>query len=295
VEEGGISILIARQKEGKSMLSAQLAIDVSCGDPFLGKLKTKKGIVLYVDYENRSHRIKLRGEDLGSGRELTGVLFAAYDRISDRDLGLDGDDLERLRESVAVIHPTLLIIDPLRLATSAELGAEASKVVPVLERASTLQQAHPSMGILLVHHLKKGQVEAKDKVRLRDNPRDWIDRIYGSQALLAHVETIIGLEQDEDRHYTLATVPRSSEPIIWAIEKVSSSERFVLAKPSEQLSIWSNKLKDHWDNLPNEFSWTEGMAVVGNSTLDRIVRKATPLLLTQDPRTKLYHKVFNPN
>ena len=96
IEEGGISLLVARQKEGKSMLSAQMAIDVSHGEPFLGQLATERGTVLYVDYENRAHRIKSRGEDLARGRKLDGVYFAAYDRIADRDLGLDGSYLDRL-------------------------------------------------------------------------------------------------------------------------------------------------------------------------------------------------------
>ena len=46
------------------------------------------------------------------------------------------------------------------------------------------------------------------------------------------METIIGLEQDEDRRYTLATVPRSYEPIIWALEKEVESERFMLSGPT---------------------------------------------------------------
>jgi hypothetical protein len=231
---------VARQKEGKSMLSAQMAIDVSQGEPFLGKLPTQKGTVLYIDYENRSHRIKSRGEDLAGGRTLDNVYFAAFDRIADRNLGLDNSDLERLKYAVTFYEPSLMIIDPLRLATAEDL-TDAKRVVPVLERASQLQQENPKLGILLVHHLKKGQGEFQ--VRLQADPREWIDRAFGSQALLAHVETIIGLEQEEDRRYTLATVPRSYEPIIWALEKETNSERFAVAKPGDQLETWPTKLR----------------------------------------------------
>lgn len=41
----------------------------------------------------------------------------------------------------------------------------------------------------------------------------------GHKHFLAHVENIIGLEQDGYRKYTLATVPRSYNPLIWAFEK----------------------------------------------------------------------------
>jgi hypothetical protein len=215
IEEGGISLLIARQKEGKSMLAAQLSIDVSFGEKFLGQLATRQGRVVYIDYENRTHRLKKRGEELGSGRKITDVFFAAYDRIADRNLGLDGEDLKRLMAAVDEHKPSLLVIDPLRLATSMDL-VDAGKVVGVLENASMIQRNNPWLGIVLVHHLKK--LQGDGTVSLRSNPRDWVDRAFGSQALLAHVETIIGLEQDEDRQYTLATVPRSYEPLTWALE-----------------------------------------------------------------------------
>lgn len=42
--------------------------------------------------------------------------------------------------------------------------------------------------------------------------------------------------------------------------------------------------------LPDEFFWTEGEKLVGNSSIDRIIHKTNPLLLTQDPKTKRYRK-----
>lgn len=288
IEEGGISLLIARQKEGKSMFSGQLSIDVSRGERFLGQLNTRRGRVLYVDYENRTHRLKTRGNDLAEGRIVNEVFFAAYDRIADRDLGLDGDNLERHIRSIQDLQPALLVIDPLRLATSTDL-LDSGKVVAVLENVSKIQRENPRLGILLVHHLKKGQGDGV--VTLRANPRDWAERAFGSQALLAHVETIIGLEQDEDRHYTLATVPRSYEPMILALEKQPGSERYAVAGPADQLATWPAKQRHHWEELPAEFSWTEGAAKVGNSTLDRVVRRAVPYLLVQDPATKRYRKL----
>jgi AAA domain len=291
IEEGSTSLLIARQKEGKSMLSAQMAIDVGSGAPFLGVCETKTGPVLYVDYENRMHRIKTRGLDLAKGRDVKKVHFAAYDRISERKLGLDGANLQRLKEAVKILQPILLIIDPLRLATSVDL-MDANKVVPLLEHAAQLQDICPKMAILLVHHLKKGQSDPQ--APLRKDPRDWIERAWGSQALLAHVETIIGLEQDGDRKYTLATVPRSYEPVIWALDKERESQRYILAKQKDQLETWPQMLRLNWLKLSDDFSWTEAMNLVGNSTVDRIIQKARPLsLLTQDPITKRYRKVLD--
>jgi hypothetical protein len=289
IEEGSISLLIARQKEGKSMLAAQMAIDIGSGEDFLGVCKTKAGPVLYVDYENRVHRVKSRGLDLAKGRPIRNVYFAAYDRISDRKLGLDRQGLDGLKTVIKTIHPILLVIDPLRLATSADL-LDGNKVVPVLERVSELQAECPNMAVLIIHHLKKGQSDQDQKSLIQD-PRDWIERACGSQALLAHVEIIIGFEQVGDRRYTLATVPRSYDPIIWALEKEPGSQRYIPAKTQDQLNTWPQLLKLKFLKLPDEFSWTEGMKLVGNSTLDRIIRRAKPILLTQDPATKRYRKV----
>ena len=273
------------------MLAEQLSIDVSNGKPFLGKLATKQGKVLYVDYENRPHRIKSRGLDLGNESDLSNVFFIAYDRISDRTMGLEGDDLKRLKEAVQETQPSLLVIDPLRLATSKSMSDSDTVVVQTLSAVSELQTESPKTGIMLIHHLKKSQ---GDRGKLCSDPRDWVEQAYGSQALLAHVEMIIGLERHDDDVYTLATVPRSYEPIIWTLEKAVQSERFVLSKLDSQILKWPPALMGAWRKLPTEFTWTEGIAVVGNSTLDRVIKKARPLgYIVQDQRTKKYRKVSN--
>ena len=288
VEEGSVSLLVGRAKEGKSLLAAQLSIDVSNGNPVLGKLLTKKGKVLYLDYENRAHRLKARGEDLAQGQNVNDVYFATYEMISNRDLGFDGNNLKRLENAVKILRPTLLVIDPLRLATSLDLKAP-EKILSILNGAASLFSANDKMGILLIHHLIKRQGDYV--VRLRDDPRVWIEGAFGSQALIAHVETIIGLERDNDELYTLATVPRSSEPITWSLEKAPQSERFVLCGDDAQIKMWTPALQEGWKKLPQDFSWTDGTAIVSNSTLDRILRKARPLgLITQDSKTKRYKK-----
>jgi putative DNA primase/helicase len=289
IEEGGTSLLIARQKAGKSMLAGQMCIDVANGEPFLGTLETKKGRVLYLDFENRPHVLKARGKDLGQNRLLDDVYFASWDRIAERDLGLDGENFTRLKKAVSELKPALLIIDPLRLATSMDTN-EARGAVQLLERASELLAIQPKMAILIIHHVKKNQ-DPKNGLKLRADPREWMDKVHGSQALLAHVETIIGFEQDEEDLFTLATVPRSSNSITWALEKASGSQRFVLADNESQLKTWPKTQQENWHKLPPDFSRSEGDDLINHSTLDRLIRKAMPLgMLQQDPVTKRYSK-----
>src|SRR5262249_53681626 len=200
-----VGLLVGRQKEGKSTLALQLAIDVASGEPFLGRYATKKGRVLYVDYENRPAQIKERALDLLDGRDASNVLVKSFDFLTERDVGLEGMAAERLRRLVSEHEPEFLVLDPLRFTAPNEASKDVSWAISVVDQVSNLRKPCPQMSVLIVHHLKKAN---GDLIKLRDDPRSWIEKAYGSQALIAHVENIWGLEVDEES-YTLATVPRS--------------------------------------------------------------------------------------
>jgi AAA domain len=291
---GEIGLFIGRQKEGKSTLTLQLAIDVACGDRFLDRFETRESVVLYIDYENRLNQLKKRGVDLTRGRPSELVKIKAYDYIADRDLGLEGKHYKNLQHWTQILRPRLLVIDPLRLALpGAGFDLKDDKAaVEIIDQLSKLQKLNPGMAVLLVHHVKKTQTQDRQlKLKLRDDPRTWIDKIYGSQALLGHAETIWGFEEDGDG-YTFATVPRSHEPLILSLEKGPDSERFLLSTNGEPNFKTENQ-RQIWLKLPQEFSWSEGVKVVGSkNTLDRIIRQAKAQgFLIQDPTTKRLRKL----
>src|SRR5262249_27022323 len=207
---GEIALFIARQKEGKSTLSLQLAIDISCGSPFLGQHTTTAQKVLYIDYENRFNRIKDRGKDLAKGRTVDQLHIKAFDLMSQRDVGLFELGYENLKKYVQATSPELLMIDPLRYALAIGQGkstAEESLAMRAIEQISLLREVKPQLATILVHHVKKRQdFSEKGSIKLRQDPRSWIEQIYGSQAFLAHADTIWGLEEDGDG-YIFATVP----------------------------------------------------------------------------------------
>jgi hypothetical protein len=190
---------------------------------------------------------------------------------------------------VTELSPGLLIIDPLRYAVDADSSDERS-AVNALDKVSELRNLNPTLAVILLHHLKKTQDNFTPV--LRNDPRAWIERVYGSQALLAHVETIWGLEHD-DMGYALGTVSRSEDSFVLGLEKEESSQRFKVSPISVQLASLSPALRQAWDRLPSDFSWTEATRnAVQNSTLGRLVGQAVPSgLLTQDPVTKRYRKV----
>ena len=288
ISPGETGLLIARQKEGKSTLALQLAVDVSCGEPFLGQYKTQRCLVTYVDYENRPYRLKDRAIDVARGRRLDNVTFRTFDNISERDVALLGEQFEKLQNMVEEIRPGLLIIDPLRLAIDKDSSDERS-AVEALDQAARLKGVNPELAILLVHHVKKNQDNLT--LDLRTDPRSWIDKIYGSQALLAHAENIWGLEHD-DLGYAFGAVSRSEETFVIGLEKEPGSQRFRVSDQPVQLANLPQALREAWEQLPEGFSRGEGLALgIANNTLDRLIRQAKPMgLLGQDPKTKRYQK-----
>lgn len=288
-----VVLFFARQKEGKSTLALQFAIDVACGAQFLGRYETAQGPVLYVDYENRPVRLKTRGLDLTGERRVENLYVKTFDRVAQRDVGLFGREFEQLKELVQRCQPTLLIIDPLRYAGSrGRSTAKEEAAMEAIDRVSKLfAVASANMSVVLVHHAKRSQDKTL-KVRLSQDPRTWIEeQAYGSQALLAHVDNIWGLESEDDG-YVFATVPRAQEPLLLRLEKQPGSERFLLGALDETI-FNTGPRREAWKKLPSEFGWREATKLgISNKTLDKVIRTAmTAGLLTQDPASKKYRKV----
>jgi AAA domain len=298
---GEVGLLIGRQKEGKSTLSLQLAIDIASGTPFLDRFVTRPGTILYVDYENRFYQLQQRGSRLIGERTGMMLKIKAYDSIADRDVGFanpermtNQDRYTNLQKLVENVRPQLLIIDPLRLSLPGNLDiTKDTDVVMLLDQIAQLQKLVPGMAVLLVHHVKKEQNSGSNAVRLITDPRAWIDKVYGSQALLGHVETIWGLEENDDGRYTLATVPRSHSVLILRLEKEPDSERCVLSEGGEP-HFRTTDQSELWRKLPEEFSWKEAKEITkSGNTASRIIGQARQQgFLVQDPATKQFRKVF---
>ena len=98
------------------------------------------------DYENRPWSIKNRGSELLDGRVANNLYFKAYEHLSDRDVGfLDTAEFAQLKELVVDQKPGLLIIDPLRYATGAEIKAE--NALELMDKVSELRSLSPTMSL----------------------------------------------------------------------------------------------------------------------------------------------------
>jgi len=138
---GGISVLSAKPKVGKSTLARCLALAVATGRPFLG-CATSQGPVIYLALEEKRSEVRRHFSDLGAtGEEPIHIHCAAAPR----------DALVELCRLTKEINPTLVIIDPLfkfvRVADEKAYAEVCQAIEPLLILARDTG-AH----VMLVHH-----------------------------------------------------------------------------------------------------------------------------------------------
>jgi len=220
--------------------------------------------------------------------------ITSYDYLHKRDLDLS-QKFPGLQAAVGQYQPGLLVIDPLRLAMPTIGDAKDEKpILAMIEKCARLQAEAPGLSILIVHHLKKSQEKSEFGGRLKDNPRAWIENAYGSQALIAHVDSIWGLEASgPEGLYTFASVARSFGERIITLFKEPNSARFLYVPPELGDAFVTTEQRELWGRLPEEFGVQEMLKQgISRKLLYTVIEKAqTARLLYQDPESKRYHKV----
>jgi hypothetical protein len=176
---GGISVLSAKPKVGKSTLARCLALAVARGEPFLG-CETAKGPVIYLALEEKRSEVRRHFSDLGaSGEEPIHVHCAAAPK----------DAMAELCQVTKELKPVLVIVDPLFKFVRVVDEKAYAEVCRAIEPLLTLARdtgAH----VMLVHHCGKAE-----KV-------DAMDAILGSTAIFGGVDSALILKRS-DRYRTL--------------------------------------------------------------------------------------------
>ena len=183
---GGLSLLVAKPKVGKSTMARNLALCVSRGESFLGRCCTK-GPVIYLALEEKQSEVKRHFALMGADEHDS--VFSCFGSI-------DGDPLALLLELLEKFKPSLVIIDPLFLFVRVRDGNDYAEVTRVLEPLRTLARkcgAH----FLLVHHMGKGAGEDGDGV-------------LGSTALFGAVDCLIEYRKRSTGR-TVKNIPRYGE------------------------------------------------------------------------------------
>jgi 5S rRNA maturation endonuclease (ribonuclease M5) len=186
---GGMSVMTAKPKIGKSTLARQLALDVSTGEPFLER-ETQQGAVLYFALEEKRQEVTNHFRDLGAtGDEPIHIHCGSAPLAA----------LEEARTLLRQYRPALLVVDPLFKFTRVKDGNDYAGMTAALEPILALAR-ETGTHILVVHHSGKGE---------RADPTD---AILGSTAIFGNVDTAIMLAK-HDSYRTISTSQRYGEDL----------------------------------------------------------------------------------
>jgi hypothetical protein len=161
-----VGIVGGEPKCGKSFLALDVAVAVASGALCLRRFRpARTGRVLLFAAEDALHVVRAR---LAGIAVAAGVVFETLDIqvITAPTVRLDlPEDQRRLRETVASLRPTLLVLDPFVRLHRIDENA-AAEVAPVLAYLRELER-HFHTAVLLVHHARKGAAHARAGQALR--------------------------------------------------------------------------------------------------------------------------------
>ena len=178
-----VGVLTGKRSTFKSFLSINASCCVASGKDFLGRFKTEKGKVLYLDKENgtfiMSPRVEMNKKGLNIEEELD-IGFICFSQLKvDKNL-----DLWALEEVIEKEGINLLVIDTYRRAISFDENSAGEVSKLFVDGLRPLVEKH-NLSILLIHHDKKGG----------ENSGDEMDQIRGSSDLANYCDFILKSER----------------------------------------------------------------------------------------------------
>jgi DNA-binding transcriptional regulator GbsR (MarR family) len=186
---GGLSLVIAKPKVGKTTFAFNLAVAVSRGDHLLGR-KTQKGPVVYLALEEKRREVQKKLSQIGITDEPLIFHFGPA-------------PFEAMQEVIPLIEETgakLLVIDILQKFCRVKDLNDYAQVTRALEPLmATARQFN--CHIQLLHHAGK-----------KDRPDG--DDILGSTGLLGGVDTSIHIKKRNKESRVLFTIQRYGEDLI---------------------------------------------------------------------------------
>lgn len=256
---GGLSIMAAKPKVGKSTLARCLALAVAQGTDWL-RCKTTQGTVFYLALEEKRAEVRKHFAAMGATADDPVKFFIAPSPT---------DGLQQLRAAAEQEKPGLIIIDPIVKFTRVKDLNDYAQVTTALEPLLTLAR-ETGAHVLTVHHLGKGE-------------RAGGDAILGSTALFAAVDTALLLKRS-DRYRTLTSIQRYGEDLEEITLTLDPVSKTISAGPSrkeadqsETMQAILDFLKNHDDPVEREVieEAVEGRTSVKRQALKALVERKT--------------------
>ncbi len=189
--KGGLSILVAKPKVGKSTLARNLAFAIAKGEPsFLGRNITTSGPVVYLALEEKRSEVRKHFERMGAAENLPIFIHTG---------SAPEQAIEELRKAVTEAIAVLAIVDPLQRLVRLQDMNDYSSVSLAFE---PLMQIARDTGchVLLIHHANKGI------------GREGGDSILGSTAIFASVDCALIMKRSES-YRTVESIQRYGEDL----------------------------------------------------------------------------------
>ena len=164
--DDGVGIVGGEPKCCKSFLALDIAVSVASGSTCLRNFPVPRpGRVLLYAAEDALHIVRARLEGICAA---AGCSLEALDlhviTVPTLRVDLPGDR-ERLRHTIELLQPRLLILDPFVRLHRIDENA-SGEVAPLLAYLRELQRRY-SLAVLLVHHAKKGSGKIRAGQALR--------------------------------------------------------------------------------------------------------------------------------
>lgn len=193
----GLTLICSVPKLGKSWLALQLCLSITRGDSFLG-FETKQCACLYLALEDSYNRIKERMLKQLKGSQAPPNL---YFNINNKNLssGLV-EELEKFLIQYADVK--VIIIDTLQKVRGDSKGTNVyANDYKELSLLKSFADKH-GIGIILIHHLKKGLVS-----------NDVFERVSGTNGITGTADTTLILSKEDraDKETKLSIVGRDVE------------------------------------------------------------------------------------
>jgi hypothetical protein len=256
---------------------------------------------MILDLENRPAVARDRLYRMDGTEANDNLLIYAPESLMANEITLASPDVENaLKKLVRKFRPEVLIVDNWRLFLSGDEN-NAEVVVRGLKILSNVREIIPTLGIIIVHHMRKQQAGSREQpIRLRVDPSSWLEMASGHYALIAHTDAGFGLEreksQDTDELIIFAGVARNAVARTLMLDEDEQTLRFRLAEGADVEKIFTTRELDFWHAIRGleAFSFTDVVTVAkttNRKAVSSMLRKANSMGLIVKGLDGAYRRV----
>ena len=289
----GLTLLPGNPKEGKTVLSFQLAKSISADVPFLKYRVNRPGKVLYIPMEDFETEIQLyMRKQNWSDKSKQAVTFGVFEvfhaeigllNVRSEKNGVSKDGIDRLERFLEGSDYQLVIMDPLSSIIKGDQN-DIQIVYPILTRLNALANKLRIM-IVVVDHFRKGRA---DQI---------LDKLLGSRAKSAAPSVIWAFERIDLDSRKLIIVGRggvAEQSII--LEKTPETYEWENQGDPEKYAIredYSDLINLTKDKPMTNKEIADALGITPPTSLERLKKAVMRGAMKRDLKTKKYSPTEN--